>query len=453
MLNTVSENLLPEKSKEIVLLGDFNIDLLKYEKDRNITDFLDQMYSTSLVPHITSPPGITSHSTTLIDNIFSTNISENAISRNIVISISDHLAKFLFLPINQFKTNNNKNIYQRNFKSFNQQIFLEDIQNLNWNNVLELEKKDIDNSFDKFFLIVETLLDTYAPIQKLTKAESKLKSKPWLTRGIMTSIKKKNIIYKKFIKAKNSTEKNILYNEFKRYRNLVTKLSRISKAKHYHHYFTDHKKNMLKTWEGIKLLVNINKRNNKTVNCLNVDGVEETDPFVISNHFNKFFSTIAQQIEGKIVKTNKHFSDFLSEPLQSNFFLTPTLPDEIQEIIKSLNSKKATGPNSIPTKILKVFSKTISIPLANLINLSFECGIFPMSLKVASVTPIHKKGGSLDCNNYRPVSLISNLSKLIEKLVHNRLYNFLEKHKLLYEHQYGFQKKHSTNHALIDITE
>ena len=210
---------------------------------------------------------------------------------------------------------------------------------------------------------------------------------------------------------------------------------------------------MLKTWEGIKLIVNINKRNNKIVNCLNVDGVEETDPFVISNHFNKFFSTIAQQFEGKIVKTNKHVSDFLSEPLQSNFFLTPTLPDEIQKIIKSLNSKKATGPNSIPTKILKLFSKTISIPLANLINLSFEYGIFPMSLKVASVTPVHKNGGSLDCNNYLPVSLISNLSKLIEKLVHNRVYNFLEKHKLLYEHQYNFQKKHSTNHALIDITE
>ena len=100
------------------------------------------------------------------------------------------------MPINQFKTNNNKNIYQRNFKSFNQQIFLEDIQSLNWNNVLELEKKMlIYNSFDKFFLMTEMLLDTYAPIQKLTKAELKLKSKPWLTRGIMTSIKKKNKIY------------------------------------------------------------------------------------------------------------------------------------------------------------------------------------------------------------------------------------------------------------------
>ena len=222
-LNTLSENLLSEKNKEIVLMGDFNIDLLKYEKDHNTADFLDQMYSASLVPHITSPTRITSHSRTLIDNIFSMDISENAISGNNVTTISDHLAQFLFLPIDQFKTNNNKNIYQHNFKSFNQQIFLEDIQYLNWKNVLELEKKDVDYSFDKFFLIVETLLDIYAPIQKLTKAGSKLKSKPWLTRGIMTSIKKKNIIYKKFIKAENSTEKNILYNEFKCYRNLITK--------------------------------------------------------------------------------------------------------------------------------------------------------------------------------------------------------------------------------------
>ena len=86
---------------------------------------------------------------------------------------------------------------------------------------------------------------------------------------------------------------------------------------------------MLKTWEGIKLLVNINKRNNKTVTCLDVDGIEETDALFISNQFSKFFSTIAQKIEGKIVKTNKQFSDFLTEPLQSNFFLTPTLSDEI----------------------------------------------------------------------------------------------------------------------------
>ena len=292
-LNTLSENLLSEKNKEIVLLGDLNIDLLKHEKDHYAGNFLGQMYSTSSVPRITSPTRITSHSGTLIDNIFSTDISVDATSGNTVTSISDHLAQFLFLPIVQFKTNNNKNIYQCNFKNFSQQIFLEDIQNLNWNKILELEKKDVDNYVDKF------------------------------------------------IRAKNPAEKSILYNEFKHYRNLVSKLSRISKAKHYHHYFTDHKRNMLKTWEGIKLLANINKRNNKTVTCLNVDGTEETDPFLISNHLNKLFSTIAQKIAGKIAKTSKHFSGFLTEPLQSKFFLTPTLPDEVQEIIKSLNNIKA----------------------------------------------------------------------------------------------------------------
>ena len=140
-LNTLSENVLSEKNQEIVLLGDFNIDLLKYERDHYTADFLDQTYSASLVPHITSPTRITSQSRTLLDNIFSTDTSENAISGNIVTSISNHLAQFLFLPIHRFKTNNSKNIYQCNFKSFNQQIFLEDIQNLNWNNVLELEKK------------------------------------------------------------------------------------------------------------------------------------------------------------------------------------------------------------------------------------------------------------------------------------------------------------------------
>ena len=109
-LNTLSENLLSEKNKKIVLLGDFNIDRLKYEKDHNAIYFLDQMYSPSLVPHITSPTQINSRSRTQIDNIFSTDISENVISENIVTSISNHLAQFLFLPIDQFKTNNNKNI-------------------------------------------------------------------------------------------------------------------------------------------------------------------------------------------------------------------------------------------------------------------------------------------------------------------------------------------------------
>ena len=118
-----------------------------------------------------------------------------------------------------------------------------------------------------------------------------------------------------------------------------------------------------------------------------------------------------------------------------------------------MNLKKATGPNSIPTKLLKVFDKIISVPLANLINLFFEKGIFPESLKIASVIPIFKKRDYLDCNNYRPISLTSNISKLLERLIHTRLYLFLESNKVIYNRLFGFRNNHSTTQSLIDITE
>ena len=133
---------------------------------------------------------------------------------------------------------------------------------------------------------------------------------------------------------------------------------------------------MLKTWDGIKSIININKKEKKDINCLKVDDQQATDPFLISNYFNKFFTTIAKKIESKIVQTDKKYSDFLDNPLEKTFFLTPTEHNEMQSLIKTLDLKKATGPNSIPTKLLKVFDKTISVPLANLINLSFEKGVF-----------------------------------------------------------------------------
>ena len=145
---------------------------------------------------------------------------------------------------------------------------------------------------------------------------------------------------------------------------------------------------MLKTWEGIELLVNITKRNNKTITCLNVDGIEVMDPFLISNHFNKFFSTITHKIVDKIVKTNKHFR--LSSQTSTIKLFSDTYTSRWNWRDKSLNNKKAIGPNSIPTKVLKESGKTISIPLANLINLLFECSIFPISLKVVSLTVVTK---------------------------------------------------------------
>ena len=93
------------------------------------------------------------------------------------------------------------------------------------------------------------------------------------------------------------------------------------------------------------------------------------------------------------------------------------------------------------------------MPLSTLNNLLFDIGDFPNCLKLAKAIPVYKKGDQQECNNYRPISLLSNISKLIEKLLYNRLYKFLNQKKCLFNYQFGFRNHHSTNHALISFTE
>ena len=103
--------------------------------------------------------------------------------------------------------------------------------------------------------------------------------------------------------------------------------------------------------------------------------------------------------------------------------------------------------------MLKVVADIIVIPLCRIINLSFSTGVFPDILKVAKVIPLHKGGSTEELNNFRPISLLSIFDKIIEKIMHSRLYAFLEEHQILFENQFGFKKKCSTIHSLIEITE
>ena len=134
--------------------------------------------------------------------------------------------------------------------------------------------------------------------------------------------------------------------------------------------------------------------------------------------------------------------------------LSSTKVNKVKSATKELQNKKATGVNSIPSKILKNNKDVLSKPLCDLINLAFVSGTFPQQLKTSIIIiPVYKVGDPLDCTNYRPISLLSNLGKLIEKLIHSRINIFLVNHKFFYKNQFGFRKKQSSDHALITITE
>ena len=144
------------------------------------------------------------------------------------------------------------------------------------------------------------------------------------------------------------------------------------------------------------------------------------------------------------------FSSDILLPFSNSNDLNSHDTEDIEDINKTLNICKSIAINSILTRLLKHFYKEIN---QKLINLSFETGIFPDFLKLAKITPIFKKGDLLQCSNYRPISLTSNISKIMEELVHQHLYIFLEYSNVLYDKQFGFRNKHSTMHALIEITE
>ena len=126
------------------------------------------MYSSSLLLRITSPTHISTKSKTLIDNIFSTDSPEELISRNIITSISDHLAQFLIFPTEKTKGSRKKEIYEKSFKSLTGNELIENLKSIYWDKALKLSQSDTNISFKLLFNIFETLLNTYVPLKKLS---------------------------------------------------------------------------------------------------------------------------------------------------------------------------------------------------------------------------------------------------------------------------------------------
>ena len=121
------------------------------------------------------------------------------------------------------------------------------------------------------------------------------------------------------------------------------------------------------------------------------------------------------------------------------------------DIASKIKSKNSCGPDNISSRLLKEILPIIADPLCYLFNLSFQTGFIPPRFKLAKVVPVYKSGDRHLFTNYRPISLLSSLSKLLEKIVAKQMYAFLYINNILYEHQYGFRKSHSTMHAVIQF--
>ena len=260
-LKTITDKISNE-NKKVFIAGDFNFDLLNSYTHNDTYEFFDTMMSNFLLPVITIPTKINRGTNSLIDNIFTNHLNPDTISGNLVLNLSDgHLPSFMITPKkNQNHLPKKHNIYRRSAK-FDKEALINDFQNINWNEVIDTSKNDVNFSLENFLTKINGLLDTHVPLKKLSHKEFKQKFKPWISTYILSKIDDKNKSFKKYIHSKNSTHKVVLYSKFKVLKNEVTLLIRSSKKEYYKQYFAKNKDNIKKKSGKVlkKLLISSQK--------------------------------------------------------------------------------------------------------------------------------------------------------------------------------------------------
>jgi len=207
-------------------------------------------------------------------------------------------------------------------------------------------------------------------------------------------------------------------------------------------------------WDIVNLETN-KTGNTEKINTLNLDGNSIGDRHQeIANAFNKYLLTIAKSINTKQNEPSSHNLDnttslhYLMQSFKNpfpNINLKSISTKVIENIIKSLKPKNSSGYNGISTRLVKISSPFISSPLAQICNRSLSSGIFPEHLKYAVVKPLFKKGDKSKISNYRPISILSSFSKVLEKVTYNQLQEHLNKYSTLAEEQFGFRSDSTTN--------
>ena len=430
------------ESKECIIIGDFNFDLLK--PLRSSQAWIDHMSTLNFTQLVTDPTRVASHSATLIDHVF-TNVPTNIIDISVPsFSISDHYPVCLTRKASQayLKGPVHKTIEYRSLKHFNEEHFRQDLSQLLWTS------PDIYlpcDCFDKFNAMFRYVLDKHAPLRK--RRVKRMCQPGWINADILDAIKTRDY-FKRQADVIN----------FKIWRKKVKALVLYSKQKYYNNLVNNNAKSPRQLWKHLKEITGL-QSNVQTQYILNDKNSQITDPYSTACMFNKHFVDVHKLFS----KTDSNEVEYSNPSLLSvnkdklngvpPFVIPPITYEFVYKELILLNVSKSTGSDCISAKFLKLTADIIAPILTRLFNDSLSSGIYPTIFKSAKVIPIHKKGSKSDKSNYRPISILPVMSLVFERHVSNSLRNYLESNHLLYDRQSGFRKYHSCQTALTLLTD
>ena len=442
IISQISDNTLA------IVLGDININLLS-ENNVKINEYLNNFLTSNFIPCITLPTRIRNHSISLIDHIFIKNprklIQNKCSSGNLITDISDHLANFSFLDIKTPSINDRP--YIRLFTDKRIKSFKENL-NSEVSLVENCDFLEINTTYDMFSDNYIKLFNKYFPYVK--QSRKSFRDKPYITSGIKVSIKYKHKLYHKYLNNPN----DITEAAWKRYRNLTNSIIKKSQEMYYKKMIDSHNNSSKNLWKTFGTIINKNKQTHRKINEIKIGESIINEPKKIAESFNQFFSEIGMKLANKFQNNNTNeYKKYLDNPAEQSLLLYRISYIEIKEAISNLKNSNSSSHDEITSKFVKISSPLLIPALEKVFNLSITSGIYPSNLKVSKVIPIYKKGDSKSINNYRPISILSTINKIFEKILHTRLTKYIEEFNLLYKYQFGFRKNHSTEHALVEIVD
>ena len=215
----------------------------------------------------------------------------------------------------------------------------------------------------------------------------------------------------------------------------------------------EYKSQTKKLWGLINEIARKNNNKSCLIEYLKINEVREYSAEKISNRFAKYFAGVGKQFASKIPKSFKSITDYLKllQSSQSSLFLSPTCEEEIKRIVSTLPSKASSHHDNISNILLKEIIDQLAHVLVEVFNKSMTMGGFPSIMKLAEVVSLYKGKEHYLENNYRPISLLTTISKILEKIMYQQVYSFLQETGQIYKNQYGFRANHSCEHAVGQV--
>ena len=435
-----------EENTEVILMGDFNLDLKKKAGQKElkelITNFTTKNNMVQLIQEDTRSRVVGGRlQSSTIDHVY-TNMPDNITNlKQVNIASSDH--SIIYFTRKTSHMGQQAELQERrSFKFYHEELFKEELETMNWEAVVE--EQDVDKAVYKLSKNISTVLDRHAPINKTSISTKKLtvvskKTTQELKKRDKLLEEHKRLRTEESLKAwKMSKDKAI--GLLKKDKNNTDKGDLSTPTKAWQH---------LNSRRGAKAI-----RGGPPSKLITADGKETSNSTEIAEIMNSHFINKVEINREKIEKKKTENKTIIKpmKPIDTpGFDIHEVTESRVLQIITHMKKSKVCGEDNIPNKIIYDCRETILKPLTHIINLSIRKGYFPKAWKIAKTLPLHKKGSKQLASQYRPISLLSKLSLVYEKIIHEQISNYFTINNLFHQNQHGYLKNRSCMTALLTI--